>query len=133
LWREAEIIVLDPSLAKMLLQEGWRLPPQIGVTCGPFFYRGRVWLGWNGVGLMTDRQTIRVARAEDAEAMAAIYAPVVVNTAISFELEPPSVEEMRQRIVSTLERLPWLVSLDNKGAVSGFAYASRHRERLAYQ
>jgi len=77
--------------------------------------------------------SIRVARADDAAAIAAIYAPVVRGTAISFELEPPSVDEMRTRIVATLPLLPWLVSLDAHGAVDGYAYAGRHRERPAYQ
>ena len=52
---------------------------------------------------------IRVATPADAEAVAAIYAPVVANTSISFELIPPSVDEMRERIVKTLTELPWLV------------------------
>jgi phosphinothricin acetyltransferase len=76
---------------------------------------------------------IRPARADDAAAIAAIYRPIVLETAISFELEPPGVEEMRQRIADTLRRLPWLVSLDAAGEVDGYAYAGRHRERAAYQ
>jgi L-amino acid N-acyltransferase YncA len=77
--------------------------------------------------------TIRTATPNDAEAIAAIYAPVVVNTPISFELEAPSPDEMRSRIASTLQRLPWLVSLDADGRVDGYVYAGRHRERAAYQ
>lgn len=77
--------------------------------------------------------TIRIAEPPDAEAVAAIYAPVVRDTAISFELEPPSVEEMRRRIAAALKALPWLVSLDEHGAVDGYVYASKHRERAAYQ
>jgi phosphinothricin acetyltransferase len=76
---------------------------------------------------------LRVATPEDAEALAAIYDPVVADTAISFELEPPGPDEMRRRIVATLARLPWLVSVDAQGCVDGYAYASRHRERAAYQ
>ena len=75
----------------------------------------------------------RVAAPADADAIAAINAPIVTSTPISFELEPPTVDEMRQRIVATLERLPWLVSLDAAGAVDGYVYASRHKERAAYQ
>lgn len=77
--------------------------------------------------------TIRVATVQDAEAIAAIYAPIVSGTTISFELEPPSADEMRSRIATTLQRLPWLVSEDSAGRVDGYAYASRHRERPAYQ
>ena len=40
---------------------------------------------------------------------------------------------MRRRIVATLARLPWLVSVDARGCVDGYAYASRHRERAAYR
>lgn len=77
--------------------------------------------------------SIRVATPDDAAAIAGIYAPVVSTTFISFETEPPSTEEMTRRIVSTLLTLPWLVSVDEHGDVDGYAYASRHRERAAYQ
>ena len=77
--------------------------------------------------------TLRIATPNDARAIADIYAPVVRDTTISFELEPPTVDEMRTRISGTLERLPWLVCLDSDGAVNGYAYASKHRERAAYQ
>lgn len=76
---------------------------------------------------------IRAATPRDAEAVAAIYAPIVSSTAISFELDPPSADEMRRRIEATLPALPWLVSVDAHGEVDGYAYASRHRERAAYQ
>ena len=77
--------------------------------------------------------TLRTATPDDADAVAAIYAPVVRDTPVSFELEPPTPQEMRARIASTLERLPWLVSMDAAGAGDGYAYASKHRERAAYQ
>jgi phosphinothricin acetyltransferase len=76
---------------------------------------------------------IRVATPADAEAITAIYAPVVENTSISFELSPPGVDEMRNRIVKTLPDLPWLVSEDSQNTVNGYVYASKHRERPAYQ
>lgn len=75
---------------------------------------------------------IRVATVDDAEAILAIYAPVVRDTAISFEMEPPDVEEMRTRITETLVRFPWLV-WSGGGALLGYAYAGRHRSRAAYQ
>lgn len=40
---------------------------------------------------------------------------------------------MRRRLIGTLGRFPWLVSLDDAGLVSGYAYAGAHRERPAYQ
>jgi len=76
---------------------------------------------------------IRVATPADAPAVRDIYAPIVRDTVISFELEVPSVLEIANRIASTVLRLPWLLSEDSSGAVTGYAYASRHRERAAYQ
>ena len=76
---------------------------------------------------------VRTATAADAQAITDIYAPIVTSTVISFELEPPTVDEMRARILSTLERLPWLVAVGADDVVKGYVYASRHRERAAYQ
>jgi L-amino acid N-acyltransferase YncA len=76
--------------------------------------------------------TIRLATERDAEPMLAIYAPIVRETIISFEVEPPTPDEMRRRIRDTLAELPWLV-WDDEGKVLGYAYASRHRARAAYQ
>jgi L-amino acid N-acyltransferase YncA len=77
-------------------------------------------------------RTLRLAEPADAAGVLAIYEPIVRETAISFELEPPSEEEMRRRIESILERKPWLVcELD--GGVAGYAYATSYRERPAYQ
>ena len=75
---------------------------------------------------------IRVAREADAAQVAEIYAPNVTGAFISFEAEPPTVEEMRARIAKTLPSHPWLVH-DEEGRILGYAYASRHRERAAYQ
>jgi L-amino acid N-acyltransferase YncA len=77
--------------------------------------------------------TIRVATPADVAAILAIYAPVVTDTAISFELEPPSPGEMRERILSTLPRYPWLVFDRDPGGVIGYAYAGEYRTRAAYQ
>jgi phosphinothricin acetyltransferase len=76
--------------------------------------------------------TLRIATDDDADAIAAIYAPVVRDTAISFEVDPPDADEMRRRIRATLATHPWLVCADN-GTVRGYAYGSRHRERAAYR
>lgn len=75
---------------------------------------------------------IRLARAGDAPAIAAIYAPIVQHTAISLEEVAPSATEMRARIDTTLESWPWLV-LDCGGEIVGYVYASRHHERSAYR
>src|SRR5262249_34217558 len=76
--------------------------------------------------------TMRVARPEDAEAIVTIYTPIVRDTAISFEVEPPTHVEMHERIATTLRRLPWLVC-EHQGEVLGYVYASPHRARAAYQ
>ncbi|MFC7230813.1 GNAT family N-acetyltransferase [Saliphagus sp. GCM10025308] len=77
-------------------------------------------------------QTIRLATEGDADAITAIYTPFVEQTHISFETHPPTVEEMAQRIRNTVERLPWLVC-EYDGQITGYAYASTHNERPAYQ
>ncbi len=75
---------------------------------------------------------IRPARPEDAEAIAAIYAPIVTETAISFEEMAPSPDEIRRRIVRVSERLPFLAA-ESGGILVGYAYAHSHRERAAYR
>ncbi len=77
------------------------------------------------------RSRIRLATPADAAPVQAIYGPVVRDTIISFEKEPPSVDEMRRRIADTLPAHPWLVC-ERDGAVIGFAYAGRHRARAGY-
>ncbi|HEY6908728.1 MAG TPA: arsinothricin resistance N-acetyltransferase ArsN1 family B [Myxococcales bacterium] len=76
---------------------------------------------------------IRLAGAADAEEVAAIYDPVVAQTAISFEEEPPGAAGMERRIVEGSAFAPWLVDIGGNGRVDGYAYASRHRERAAYR
>lgn len=74
--------------------------------------------------------TIRLATPEEAEQVQAIYAPYC-HTPISFEMDPPSVEEMRGRLAKVLHQYPWLLCEDGE-EVLGYAYASQHRERAAY-
>ena len=75
---------------------------------------------------------LRLANAGDAQAIADIYAPIVRDTFISFETQAPDAAEMRRRIEHTLPDFPWLIR-EIDGRVAGYAYASRHRERLAYR
>jgi L-amino acid N-acyltransferase YncA len=74
---------------------------------------------------------IRIATPADAAAIQAIYAPYVAESAISFETEVPSVDEMARRITRISEKFPWLV-YELGGEVAGYAYSSAHRERAAY-
>jgi len=74
---------------------------------------------------------IRLARPTDAAAVQVIYAPIVTDTVISFELEPPTVEEMERRITETLAEYPWLVA-ERHDHVIGYAYGHRFAGRAAY-
>ena len=74
---------------------------------------------------------IRLATAADGGRLAEIYAPAVVDSGISFEVEPPDAAEMALRVGHVTTRTPWLVC-EHDGVVAGYAYASRHRERAAY-
>ena len=64
-------------------------------------------------------RTFRVARPEDAEALLAIYAPYVEETAITFEYEVPSVEAFRARIAHTLATYPYIVAVEEQEANAG--------------
>ena len=75
---------------------------------------------------------VRLAKPDDGAAVAEIYRPAVVERATSFEIDPPDAQAMATRIESCLVRFPWLVA-EKEGAVVGYAYASAHRTRPAYQ
>lgn len=64
----------------------------------------------------------RVARSEDAEALLAIYAPYVEETAITFEYEVPAVEEFRGRIAHTLATYPYIVAVEEQSANADTAH-----------
>ncbi|HET6449258.1 MAG TPA: arsinothricin resistance N-acetyltransferase ArsN1 family B [Conexibacter sp.] len=70
--------------------------------------------------------------ARDAAACAAIYAPFVLDTAVSFEEAAPTAEQFATRIARLAATHPWLVC-ERDGAIAGFAYGSPHRERAAYR
>ena len=80
---------------------------------------------------MTVPHTLRLATPADADAIAAIYGPYVTETAISFELEPPSAQVIAGRIAAILERGPYIVA-EVDGVVRAYAYAGRFRDRAAY-
>lgn len=88
---------------------------------------------------------LRLATVADAPDVHAIYTPIVRETAISFEWDPPGIDEVADRIGRTLERFPWLVAVGAAGAdepatvttqhegVLGYAYATPYRSRVAYR
>jgi L-amino acid N-acyltransferase YncA len=76
--------------------------------------------------------TIRPVRLADADAIAAIYAPYVTDTVITFEYDPPDAAEFRARIERFTATHPWLVA-ERGGAIVGYAYGSPYRTRAAYR
>ncbi|MEM9379823.1 MAG: N-acetyltransferase family protein [Planctomycetota bacterium] len=75
---------------------------------------------------------IRAATVGDATAVRDIYAPIVRETSISFEMDVPAVDEIERRIREVGARVPWLVA-ERNGAVAGYAYATVFRRRAAYR
>jgi L-amino acid N-acyltransferase YncA len=78
---------------------------------------------------------IRAATPEDANAIAAIYAPHVLTGTVSFETDPPDARIMRTRMAASEGLYPWIVATngDATGGVIGYAYATRFRDRPAYR
>jgi len=78
---------------------------------------------------------VRAATVGDAAACAAIYAPYVTDTAITFELEPPTAEQMAERIAAAERSHAWLVleDLEDGGRVVGYAYGGPFKARAAYR
>ena len=75
---------------------------------------------------------VRPATELDGDACAAIYAPYVNATAITFETEPPTGSEMGARIAAATRTHAWLV-VEDEGRVAGYAYATRFHTRPAYR
>ena len=75
--------------------------------------------------------TVRPATADDAAACAAIYAPYVRDTAITFETEVPTAADMAGRIAAHGASHAWLVA-EREGEILGYAYAYGFSPRPAY-
>jgi len=75
---------------------------------------------------------VRLADTDDAASIREIYAPYVMNTAVSFEYNVPDVNEFEKRISNTLAEYPYLVAVDG-GKITGYAYAGPFRTREAYR
>jgi L-amino acid N-acyltransferase YncA len=75
---------------------------------------------------------IRPATVDDAAAIQRIHAPIVAETAISFEEVPPTVEQMAACMASILKTHPYLVATSGDD-VCGYVYAAEHAERSAYR
>ncbi len=76
---------------------------------------------------------IRNATNADIPAITRIYAHYVSHSVATFELTPPSEEEMRPRMEALrVKGYPFLVC-EAKAGLAGYAYASAYHPRLAYR
>jgi phosphinothricin acetyltransferase len=80
----------------------------------------------------SDHLKVRAASRPDAAACAAIYAPYVTGTAITFETDPPSPGEMAERIDTISRTHSWLV-LEDARRIVGYAYGALFNQRPAYR
>jgi L-amino acid N-acyltransferase YncA len=80
----------------------------------------------------TPSASVRDATAHDAGACAAIYEPYVTDTAITFELQPPSAAQFAQRIAAAARAHAWLV-LEDGARIAGYAYGGTFNRRAAYR
>ena len=75
---------------------------------------------------------IRPVTEKDAEELVAIYGPYVLETAVTYEYEVPSVEEFRGRIENTIKNYPYFAAVE-EGTILGYAYASSFHPRAAFR
>jgi L-amino acid N-acyltransferase YncA len=75
---------------------------------------------------------VREAAIADVPALLEIYRPFVTETAVSFETDPPTLEEFQARVLAAQTRWSWLVA-ERDGEVAGYAYGSAFRARAAYR
>jgi phosphinothricin acetyltransferase len=75
---------------------------------------------------------LRYVKMDDAAQLAEIYDPLVRDTVVSFETEPPGPEIMAERIAISTRSHPWIV-MEHDGLILGYAYAGPYRARSAYR
>lgn len=75
--------------------------------------------------------TVRDATLADAGRILEIYDYYVKNTAITFEYDTPSLDELKKRMEKTMRHYPYLVILKD-GRIEGYAYAGAFVGRAAY-
>ena len=97
------------------------------------FNKNRTGVVMNGeLYTMNETYIVRLAEEKDYAAILEIYAPFITDTAITFEIDVPVLSEFSMKIEDILRGYPWLMCEWNNQVV-GYAYASRHRDRAAYQ
>lgn len=75
---------------------------------------------------------LRYAEPQDVPQMLSIYAPYIADSAITFETVVPLSAEFENRLKAVITGFPWLVC-EEQGKILGYAYAAKHRDRIAYQ
>ena len=75
---------------------------------------------------------IRPVGNSDAGRLADIYGYYVQHTTVTFEIDPPSADEMLRRIAAYTQLYPWLVCEMEEG-VAGYAFAWRYKDRPSYR
>jgi L-amino acid N-acyltransferase YncA len=77
---------------------------------------------------------IRDASAADLPVIIEIYRESVLTGTSTYELEPPSDEDMATRFAAISgQNYPYIIAEDANGKVLGYAYASPFRTRPAYR
>ncbi|MGN0682124.1 MAG: GNAT family N-acetyltransferase [Oscillospiraceae bacterium] len=76
---------------------------------------------------------IRLAKGTDAKAVHDIYGAYVPLDYVTFTVDNPDVESYRRKIITTLEKYPFLIAEDSTGKVLGYVYGSPLRPHDAYQ
>jgi phosphinothricin acetyltransferase len=77
---------------------------------------------------------ITPATLADAPGIAAIYAHHVLHGTASWEIVPPTEQDMAGRLAKVLgEGWPWLVARDADGEMLGYAYAAQYNPRAGYR
>jgi len=81
---------------------------------------------------MLKHKKIRLVTQEDSDAILKIYLPFITDTVVTFEYKVPTLTEFKERMADIQKNYPWLVcEINNR--ITGYAYASRFREREAYK
>lgn len=77
---------------------------------------------------------LRTVTADDAGALAAIYAPFVATNAVSFEIDVPTPDDLKARIAGGGGHYPWIAAVDEEtSVVLGYAFAKPFREGAPYR
>ncbi|GAA3567639.1 N-acetyltransferase family protein [Snuella lapsa] len=74
---------------------------------------------------------IRPVRIEDSKELLGIYNYYVVNSIVTFDLEPLTLREFEEKVRTIITSYPFIV-FEEEGIILGYAYASKWRKKPAY-